>query len=211
MTVVSAPRLIRADLLDATEKYLFAAVFFFFAWRMIEAFAQTGSWVSLLYFFDQLAVLAFILLRRPPKELSLRLNDWIAGLAGTMLAVMIVPPSGQALAPAGMILALLGLGFLVHVAAKFALRRSFGVVAANRGVKVGGPYRLVRHPMYLGYILSQAGILLAGPTLTNVLVITACWGLYIWRITAEERVLSRDPAYQELCATTRWRLIPGIY
>lgn len=211
MSVTSAPRLWRADLLDAAEKYIFAAVFAFFAWRMITAYSETGSLITILYLFDQLAVLAFILLRRPPKELSLRFDDWAVGLAGTLLAVLIGPPSGAMLAPEAVIWAFLLAGFAIHVSAKFALRRSFGVVAANRGVKASGPYRLVRHPMYLGYIISQAGLLLAGPTLANVTIILGCWVLYVGRIIAEERVLSRDPAYRELSSTTRWRLIPGLF
>lgn len=211
MTVISSPRLVRADILDAAEKYIFAGVFLFFAWRMIHAFADTGAWVTLLYFFDQLAVLAFILLRRPPKELSLRLGDWVAGLAGTLLAVLISPPSGEALVPNGVIFTLMMVGFAIHVSAKLVLRRSFGVVAANRGVKASGPYRIVRHPMYLGYVISQVGVLLAGPTTANVLIVLACWALYVWRIIAEERVLSRDAAYRDLQTTTRWRLIPGVF
>jgi len=211
MFVISAPRLWRADLLDIAEKYIFAAVFAFFAWRMLAAYAETGSFVTILYLLDQLAVLAFILLRRPPKELSLRVDDWAVGLLGTLLAVLIGPPGDSPLAPEAVVWAFLLAGFAIHVSAKLVLRRSFGVVAANRGVKASGPYRLVRHPMYLGYILSQAGMLLAGPTLANVTLIAGCWLLYVGRIIAEERVLSRDPAYRDLSATTRWRLIPGLY
>ncbi|ESW59601.1 MAG: hypothetical protein Q27BPR15_16590 [Rhodobacter sp. CACIA14H1] len=65
--------------------------------------------------------------------------------------------------------------------------------------------------MYLGYVISQAGLLLAGPTVGNVAIICLLWGLYVWRIIAEERVLARDPAYAALCATTRWRLLPGVF
>ncbi len=211
MTVLNPSRLVRADVLDAAEKWIFAAVFTFFAWRMIEAFVATGSPVTLLYMFDQMVVLVFILLRRAPKELSLRLDDWFVGFAGTLLAVLIGPPTGNPLAPETVVWGFLLLGLAVHLSAKFALRRSFGVVAANRGVKVSGPYRLVRHPMYLGYILSHVGILLAGPNLTNVVLIAAIWAFLVARIVAEERVLLRDAAYQQLCAVTRWRLVPGVY
>lgn len=202
---------VRAATLDLIEKYAFAAVFAFFAWRMVGAHAETGSWVTILYLVDQLVVLAFILFRRPPKELSLRVDDWALGVAGTLLAVMIGPPGGTALVPEWAVLAILGLGFGIHFWAKLELRRSFGVVAANRGVKAAGPYRLVRHPMYLGYVISQAGLLLAGPTLANGVIIGVLWGLYVGRIIAEERVLRRDPAYADLCARTRWRLVPGVF
>lgn len=211
MSATHPKRLWRAETLDPVEKYLFAAVFAFFAWRMLTAYAATGSWVTLFYVLDQLAVLVFILCRRPPRDLSLRLDDWAVGVAGTLLAVLIGPPGETPLAPDWVVWSLLAAGFVVHVSAKLELRRSFGVVAANRGVKAGGPYRLVRHPMYLGYVISQAGLLLAGPTVANVAIICLLWGLYVWRIIAEERVLARDPAYAALCATTRWRLLPGVF
>ena len=105
----------------------------------------------------------------------------------------------------------LGAGFAIHFSAKLALRRSFGVIAANRGVKRSGPYRLVRHPMYLGYIITQVGILLAGPTVANGAVIGACWAFFVMRIVAEERVLLHNSAYQEFASNTRFRLIPRLY
>ena len=211
MSEARAARLMSASVLDATEKYVLASVFVFFTYRMIHGYVETGSPVTLIYLVDQLVVLAFILIRRPPKDLSLRVDDWFVGFAGTFLAILIGPPGGNAIAAPVVVVALLGIGFLIHLSAKLALRRSFGVVAANRGVKASGPYRLVRHPMYLGYIVSQLGILLAGPTAANVAVVAACWALYVFRIVAEERVLLRDEAYGAFAAKTRFRLLPGIY
>jgi protein-S-isoprenylcysteine O-methyltransferase Ste14 len=211
MSEIASPRMASAATLDAAEKYILAALFTLFAWRMIDAWMATGSPVTLIYLVDQLVVLVFILMRRPPKELSLRVDDWVVGFAGTFLALMIGPPSGEPLAPPLIVTLLLGVGFAVHFAAKLALRRSFGVVAANRGVKRSGPYRFVRHPMYLGYVITQIGILLAGPTLANLVVIGTCWVLYALRIAAEERVLLRDAEYQKFAARTRFRLIPGIW
>src|ERR1700682_5194874 len=45
-------------------------------------------------------------------------------------------------------------GVLLQIYAKLTLRRSFGIIAANRGVMTSGPYRVVRHPMYAAYLLS---------------------------------------------------------
>ena len=45
-------------------------------------------------------------------------------------------------------------GLLFVIAGKITLGRSFGIVPANRGV-VAGPYTLVRHPIYAGYLLSH--------------------------------------------------------
>jgi protein-S-isoprenylcysteine O-methyltransferase Ste14 len=39
---------------------------------------------------------------------------------------------------------------------------------ANRGVVSSGLYRLVRHPIYMGYLITHAGFLLANPTVWNI-------------------------------------------
>ena len=48
------------------------------------------------------------------------------------------------------------IGLAVVIVGKMTLGRSFGVVPANRGVVVGGPYRLVRHPIYTGYLITTS-------------------------------------------------------
>jgi protein-S-isoprenylcysteine O-methyltransferase Ste14 len=84
-------------------------------------------------------------------------------------------------------------------------------VPAHRGLKVAGPYRFVRHPMYAGYLLSHAAFLLMNPTVGNVAVYAVCYALQIPRIFAEERLLSRDPEYREYRRTVRYRLIPWLF
>src|SRR3712207_5654835 len=102
-------------------------------------------------------------------------------------------------------------GFMLQIAAKMTLRRSFGVVAANRGVKVGGPYRVIRHPMYAGYLLTQIGFLLTNPSVWNASIYAIALGFQISRILAEERVLSRDASYRAFTAAVPYRLAPGIF
>ena len=72
------------------------------------------------------------------------------------------------------LLAGLWIGFKLY--GKLALGRSFGIVAANRGVVSSGPYRLVRHPIYLGYLVTHAGFLLSNMSARNVLVYAAAGG-----------------------------------
>ena len=49
--------------------------------------------------------------------------------------------------------------------------------------------------MYLGYVLTQAALLLSGPSLRNCLLVALCWALQVARILAEERVLRADDRY----------------
>ena len=194
--------------LDRFEKISLSVIFAIFAVRMIRGYLDNGSPETLLYLYDQLIVLGFLLARRTTDAISIRPADWIAGYAGTFAPLLLAPPGSNTLLPHLAVLIIMLSGTGIHIAAKLTLRRSFGVVAANRGVKVSGIYKLVRHPMYLGYMVTQAGLLLAGPTLTNAILVALCWGLFVWRISAEERLLQDDPTYRQ---AARYRLLPGVY
>jgi protein-S-isoprenylcysteine O-methyltransferase Ste14 len=196
--------------IDLVEKAILIVFFSFFAVRMMNSFLQTGAYISLLYLINEAALIAFVIFRRKAQTISQRPADWIIGFGGTCLPLFLIPSMGEPLIPVAFCAVLMLSGFFLHLAAKFTLRRSFGVVAANRGVKLSGPYRIVRHPMYAGYMITQLSLLLAGPNVTNLLVIGVAWCLQIARILAEEQVLRDDPLYRDLMSRTRYRLVPGV-
>jgi protein-S-isoprenylcysteine O-methyltransferase Ste14 len=151
----------------------------------------------------------FILIRKPgPLRLSaIAVSAAFLGTAFSLLA----RPGGVPLVPTLVSSVLMFLGFVLSVASKLFLNRSFGLIAANRGVKTSGPYRLVRHPMYLGYILAQFGFLLSSISVRNVCVYLAVWAFQIVRIREEEAVLGTDPTYREFSKRVADRLIPKLY
>jgi protein-S-isoprenylcysteine O-methyltransferase Ste14 len=74
-----------------------------------------------------------------------------------------------------------------------------------------GPYRLVRHPIYLAGLLLLAGVsILLSPW---ALVLTALLGvLWALKSSVEERLLrERYPEYEQYCERTRHRLVPFVY
>jgi protein-S-isoprenylcysteine O-methyltransferase Ste14 len=79
-------------------------------------------------------------------------------------------------------------------------------------VVVSGPYRFVRHPMYVGLIqLHQAMALILGSMWTMALagLITI---LFLWRTALEDQTLRHElPGYEEYTTVTRYRLMPGIW
>ena len=91
------------------------------------------------------------------------------------------------------------------------LGRSFGIVAAHRGIQTRGLYRYVRHPIYAAYLLAFGGFVLAHPSLFNSMVLLVWAGIQIARIRAEERLLSTDPYYAAYAQRVRHRLIPGLW
>lgn len=199
-------------LLDRFEKLAYAAAFALLAFRMAAAYRNDGNPAALFYVIDGSILLFFLLIRRSTENISLRPMDWLSGFGATFLPLMVAPPDrASAILSPIPILVLMVAGTTLHLMAKVRLFRSFGIVAANRGVVHKGIYSLVRHPMYLGYMIVESGLLLSGPNLINLAVIAATWGLFILRINAEERILSEDPGYRDFMTRTRYRLLPGVY
>ena len=64
-------------------------------------------------------------------------------------------------------------GLAWQVAAKVTLGRSFGLLPAARGLVTSGPYRVVRHPIYLGYLITHLAFVAANPTMWNVATLGA--------------------------------------
>lgn len=200
-----------ALLLDIVERVIIAAYFGAMAWSFLLHWRATGDTTSLILLLSEGSVVLFVLIRRLAVEVTLRPMDWLVALLGTTVPLMVRPTGGEALAPVMVSVLLMAAGMAIQIAAKLTLRRSFGVVAANRGVKVDGPYRFVRHPMYAGYIVTQIGFFLANPSWWNAMIYAAALSLQICRILAEERVLAGDPAYRAFATAVPYRLAPRIF
>jgi protein-S-isoprenylcysteine O-methyltransferase Ste14 len=104
----------------------------------------------------------------------------------------------------------LGCGMVFALYSLSYLRHRFSIVPEARGLVTTGPYRLVRHPIYLGEILAATGLIL--PTALSLHL--AVYLLFIYaqvrRTYYEERVLrSIYPEYDEYAARTP-RLIPFV-
>ena len=79
------------------------------------------------------------------------------------------------------------------IAALLSLQRSFGIVPANRGIREGGLYRIVRHPLYAAELLVFLGVVLVTPTPWNILIWTIeCGVQHHLDIVGDERTTNRD-------------------
>jgi protein-S-isoprenylcysteine O-methyltransferase Ste14 len=196
--------------LDRAERGLLLALYALLAVRLFVAYEAGGSLASLLLLPSDGLVLFFLLIRRQPRALSCSAGEWLLALAATCTPLL-VSPGGEPLLPPTVAALLLLVGLIVQVHAKLVLGRSIGCVPANRGIKVAGPYRLVRHPIYAGYLLSHLGFLAINPTPWNAALYAVCIGLQVPRLLREERLLRRDPQYSAYEAAVRYRLIPGVF
>ncbi|MGD2133640.1 MAG: isoprenylcysteine carboxylmethyltransferase family protein [Maricaulaceae bacterium] len=201
---MSAPRLA-----DLAEQVIVAVLYVFLVWRLLPDPLAVPSFYRLMLILSEGVIVGFILARRPTDRFSMNPRDWAIAFGGT-LAGLLVGPGGEPISVvAGT--TFLCLGLAIHLGAKLSLRRSFGLVAADRGVMVGGFYRFVRHPMYFGYFVAHCGYLLAAPSLWNLSVYLANWALLAARILAEEKVLKQNPEYVAYAEQVRYRVIPGVF
>ena len=101
---------------------------------------------------------------------------------------------------------MLGCAFLLRSAA--SLGRSFSVLPEARRLVTHGPYRYVRHPVYLGELTAFAGLVVASATPRNVLCAAVFALAQATRMRLEEKALaSAFPEYADYAARTG-RLLP---
>jgi protein-S-isoprenylcysteine O-methyltransferase Ste14 len=142
---------------------------------------------------------------------------WVAAqtaLMGAIFASWFFPPWVKGIAPqvVGGVLVAAGAGVLFT--ARAAMGASFTVQPRPRAegaLVTSGPFRIVRHPIYLGALLCLAGGSLfrswTGLALTGVLAV-----LWAGKARVEERYLSaRFPEYEAYRRRVRHRLVPFLY
>ncbi|CAN5531586.1 hypothetical protein BH23CHL2_BH23CHL2_11480 [soil metagenome] len=182
-----------------------------FAVIHIQYWLETGSFVGLGLAAQESVLIVLFLIRRTPKTSLNTYTAWSAALIGSY-GVLLVQPGGHTLLGATSFFTVLQIfGAALAIVTAVSLGRSFGIVAANRGVKTSGAYGIVRHLIYASYLVGYLGYLLATLSVWNVAIVTVALAFQIQRIHQEESVLMQDPEYQAYAARVPYRLIPGIY
>jgi len=197
--------------LDWIERLLVLGLYAWLVFRIVRSYLIEGGLVNLLLLPSEGLVVFFMLIRRRATSISRHTGDWIVALLATCSGLLVFPIPGRALIAVQLAAAVLLAGMIIQVLAKFTLGRSIGCVPAHRGLKLTGPYRFVRHPMYAGYLLSDLAFLVVNLSLWNAGIYAVGIGLQLYRLVAEERLLNQDPHYGDYRRQVRFRLIPGLF
>ena len=205
------PAVTRSGIASAACNILLALLYAAFVQSHLAAGSRTGRWPVILPMvaLESLMVVLF-LTRRQSLTISRRPFDWVVGVAGSFLPLFLrtteqIGPLGTLGEPLQM------LGLVVAVLATGALGRSLGLVAANRGIKRAGLYRVVRHPIYVGYVLCNVGYAASFPSVRNLVLVALGAAAFYIRARVEERFLAGDPVYREYMQRVRWRFVPYVH
>jgi len=192
---------------------------FLFAFTSVElvllfSLTPTFALVDWIYVSGHLLVLGIALTRPAPVVQDLSLSSSMAVVMAyaypyAQVVYLRWAPGNPVWPGGGLVLVMLGAG--LSFASLLSLGRWFGVWPARRGLATRGPYRLVRHPMYLSYLLADIGYGLNEYNVGTVLLVIAGWASLLYRIRAEERILSQDAGWSSYVALVRYRLLPGLW
>lgn len=188
-----------------------AALLGFFAWVHFLQWRETGRPIGLGLMFQESVAAALFVVRRKPAGSSREITAWVASIVGSF-GMLAARPVGHVAGTFETVLTLAQFtGAALSAVSLLWLGRSFGLVAANRGIKTAGPYKIVRHPAYATYFITHLAYLLENISPWNTLVFLTVYTAQFVRIWKEEELLAGDPAYQAYRQRVRFRLIPFVY
>ena len=210
MSKVSGARVLPlfTDLIFVILAFYFLVVYarsLFFNLQLASSFLLYQTFF-LIY---QVSALALFAIRRSMVVFSSRISDYVYALIALGSPMFFRPVVGWSGSLVGDLFVFVGA--VLTVGAVLSLNRSFGIGPENRGIKTNGMYRFVRHPMYLGYLLTEAGFVLNNFSPFNLLIIAIAGFFLVLRLQGEERLLKGDTAYQAYAQKTRWKLFPLLF
>lgn len=203
--------LAKRDLGDLAAKICILTLFSALSTRLAADFIATGHITGLLLLASEALVVAFTLVRRPAEVIDRTWKARTLTIVSTFWPPLLRPIAVVALGPEWLTVMISAAGLMIVVLGKISLGRSFGLTPANRGVVRSGVYRFVRHPIYLGYLITHVGFVIAYPAGWNLAVLLAADVALMLRAICEERTLALDPAYRAYMDRVRWRIIPGVF
>ena len=179
--------------MDALGSFFFLVLFLARAGQGLR-----GNWTAWFLALQSGLVAFRILFRKKSTNdlpVPIRALTWLSALA----PLSIITPASSWLALPGLALSVWSL---------IALGNSFSISPSDRGLVKSGPYRMIRHPIYAGELLSLIGTCISNPMFWNWSVLAIFLLSVYMRIREEESVIEGYFHYTRMVA---WRLVPYVW
>ena len=203
--------LTRERVIDLLVRTSVGALFLLLSINLLGDFVRTHRVTGLLLLVSESLVVVLTVMRRR----AYLVDTSAAALTITTIALLGPPLLRTAdqpgVLPDALTAVISSAAICLVIVGKLTLGRSFGIVPANRGIVDKGPYLLVRHPIYAGYLVSHLAFIAAYPTQWNIAVVVISDAALVWRALFEERLLRQDERYQAYCGRVGWHLVPGLF
>ena len=207
----SRPAAARRDYGELGAKVVILTLFSSMASRLAQDCAKTGHVTGILMLASEALVVALTLVRRSAGTVDRSWQARTLTMFSTFGPPLVRPSSVSVLSSESLAIVVSAIGLVIVVLGKLSLGRSFGLTPANRGIVCSGFYRYLRHPIYLGYVLTHMGFAIAYPADWNLVILIAADTALMFRAVCEEKTLALDPEYREYMQRVRWRVLPGVF
>ena len=166
--------------------------------------------VASLGFMLMIVIMTFT--RLPQVSSASRISPRVVAFVGTFATLTLVALPPVEITPGVKVLAdiLVIVGFSLCIWCLWWLGRSFSIMPQARRLVTGGPYRLIRHPLYACEVVTLAGIILSNPSWWAITIAAITLVFQYLRIINEEKILREAfPEYGAYAQMTPM-LIPSL-
>lgn len=184
-----------------------------FLYRVYESYQFTHN-INLniiLLAIGEIITVGIVLFARLAKEARLDFLTATSTVVASFYFLFLSLDGGVGVVPVLISTAIQIIGVAWQIYAKLCLGLSFGLLPANRGIVTHGAYKVVRHPIYFGYLINHIGFLLSAFSAWNFLLYAVLYFFQGIRIWQEEKLLKQDPAYALYMTQTKYRILPFVF
>ena len=199
------------DPVEFSARLAVGIIFTLFAIRIGSDAVATGRMTGVLLLASESLVVVLTIARRHACIVDRSWMTRVLTLLSMLGPPLVYPSHVIPVAPEAITLTVSAVGLLVVIAGKLSLGRSFGLLPANRGIVSSGCYRVLRHPIYLGYLITHVAFVAANPSPWNLGLLLISDTALLRRALYEERTLAKDPEYRDYMQRVRWRIVPLVF
>jgi len=191
------------------------------------------AWIFLAVYSLPVLAITIYLMKTDPELLELRINAKPSSekrrsqkilnflISKALIVAVVIPAIDHRYAwsavPPYVVAAgdvLVAIGFLINFFVFKENTFASAIIEVRTGQKTiaTGPYALVRHPMYIGWLVTFLGVPLALGSWWGLFTIIPITLVVVWRLLDEETFLAKElPGYSEYRNTVQYRLVPFIW